>query len=318
MNLMHYLPQSVTQKIGRTILETQKSSPKLLFVTGIIGFGATVVLASRATLKADEFLDEAQKDRIALEELTHEKYTEEDRRQDMTLFYVKSSITVMKLYAPAFLVGSLSIVCLTKSHNILAQRNAALTAAYMAVQKSLDSYRRRVREELGEEKDREFMHGVEIVEHRDEKTGKSIKAKQAGPIDPAGYVRIFDQMCPDWSPYPDNNRTFLQCQEKYLNDLLRLNGHVFLNEVYDRLGIPRSMAGSIVGWIYDPTNPDIDNYIDFGAFDADQNMIDFMNGRSKGVWLDFNVDGPINHLIEDLAKEKHKMNRLLTRKKKEN
>jgi hypothetical protein len=314
---MHYLPQSVTQKIARTILETQKSSPKLLFVTGIIGFGVTVVLASRATLKADEFLEDAQKDKVQLETLNHPQYTELDRQKDMTLFYMKSCAQLMKLYAPTVIVGTLTILSLTKSHNILAQRNAALTAAYVAIQKSFDAYRERVRAELGDDKDREFKHGVEMVEIKNEKNGKVKQVKRAGEVDPETYTRIFDQLCPDWSPYPDNNRTFLQCQEKYMNDLLQLNGHVFLNEVYDRLGIPRSMAGSVVGWIFDPDNPNIDNYIDFGAFDSNQNMIDFMNGRSKGVWLDFNVDGPINHLIEDLAKEKHKMNRLLTRKKKE-
>lgn len=317
MNLMRYLPQSVTQKIGRTILETQKSSPKLLFVTGLIGFGATVVMASRATLKVESVLEEAQKDKLLIETMTNEKYSEEDRSKDMTLLYMKNVAAVIKLYAPTVVVASISVLCLTKSHAILMQRNAALTAAYVAVQKSFEAYRRRVVEELGEEKDREFRHGSELVELKNEKTGKKTLAKRAGGNEPSGYARIFDQLCPDWSPYPENNRTFLQCQEKYMNDILRLNGHVFLNEVYDRLGIPRSMAGTAVGWIYEPGNEERDNYIDFGAFDQDQNMIDFMNGRSKGVWLDFNVDGPIHHEIENLQKEKVKMNRLLTRKSKE-
>ena len=69
---------------------------------------------------------------------------------------------------------------------------------------------------------------------------------------------------------------------------------MFLNDVYDQLGIPRSRAGQVVGWIYDELNPNIDNYIDFGIYDLyKEGSRDFVNGYERTILLDFNVDGPI-------------------------
>jgi hypothetical protein len=81
-----------------------------------------------------------------------------------------------------------------------------------------------------------------------------------------------------------------------MNLLLRNRGHVFLNEVYDRLDLPRTSAGAVVGWIYTKENEEKvgDNYIDFGIFERsidDANA--FMDGEEKSIWLDFNVDGVI-------------------------
>ena len=64
------------------------------------------------------------------------------------------------------------------------------------------------------------------------------------------------------------------------------------------LGIPRSKAGQVVGWIYDEENSKGDNYVDFGIYDIHrQANRDFVNGYERAIWLDFNVDGPILDLI---------------------
>ena len=91
---------------------------------------------------------------------------------------------------------------------------------------------------------------------------------------------------------------FLRRQQDYANEKLRSKGHLFLNEVYDMLGIHRTKAGNVVGWIYDEKNPVGDNYVDFGIYDIhkEQNR-DFVNGIERSILLDFNVDGPILDLI---------------------
>ena len=76
--------------------------------------------------------------------------------------------------------------------------------------------------------------------------------------------------------------------------MLRRKGHLYLNEVYDMLGIPRTKAGQIVGWIYDEEHPVGDNYVDFGIYDSNKPRVrDFVNGYERTVLLDFNVDGNI-------------------------
>jgi hypothetical protein len=100
------------------------------------------------------------------------------------------------------------------------------------------------------------------------------------------YARFFDEGSPEWKKNSELNRLYVQCQQNYANNLLRARGHVFLNEVYDMLGIDRSQAGSVVGWVI---GTDGDNYVDFGLQRA------FSSGLigERNILLDFNVDGVI-------------------------
>jgi hypothetical protein len=54
------------------------------------------------------------------------------------------------------------------------------------------------------------------------------------------------------------------------------------------LGIERSRAGAVVGWVIGKEG---DNYVDFGLFDCDSSR--FVNGWERSILLDFNVDGVI-------------------------
>lgn len=85
----------------------------------------------------------------------------------------------------------------------------------------------------------------------------------------------------------------LKQQEQYATDKLRVVGHLFLNDVYDMLGLPRTKAGQIMGWVCDEANP---KNVSFGIY-ADRNN-DFINGYKRSCILDFNVDGNILDYLE--------------------
>ena len=108
------------------------------------------------------------------------------------------------------------------------------------------------------------------------------------------HARWFDDGCVGWTKDAEYNKAFLLHQQKYCNDLLRAKKELYLNEVYDLLGIPRTKAGQIVGWVYYEQNPIGDNFVDFGL-DHERNR-DFINGYSNTAILDFNVDGDICNL----------------------
>lgn len=105
------------------------------------------------------------------------------------------------------------------------------------------------------------------------------------------YARWFDETCHAWTEDPERNKYFLLMQQSYANELLKTRKYLFLNDVYDMLGIPRTKAGQVVGWIYDENNPIGDNFVNFGLY-AEHNA-KFINGYEKSVLLDFNVDGEI-------------------------
>lgn len=286
---MNLIPSKVASLAWRQLLVAQKHSPKAMFVVGIVGFGATVTLACRASLKMNEAIApmEEAKDATA-KALEHPGYSAEDQKRDLKVIKVKTISTVAKLYAPTVIVGALSICALTGSHVVLSSRNVALTSAYAALDKGFKEYRKRVLDDVGEDKEREYRFEHTETTSKD-KTGKKITTKELSGV-PSVYARFFDEYSSSWNKTPEYNLTFLRCQQNYANDLLRSRGHVFLNEVYDMLGVDRSKAGAVVGWV----RGNGDDFIDFGVFDRQRlGARDFVNGREASILLDFNVDGVI-------------------------
>jgi hypothetical protein len=252
----------------------------------------STILACRATLKLEETLDGCRRD------LSHSETEQLAGIVDpeASVRVGSATIKIVRLYAPAVIIGSCSIAMLTKSHDILVKRNAALTAAYTALDNGFREYRARVVAKYGEDEDRRFRYGTEMVEVPG-KSGKSTKVERIGPYGASIYAMWFDQYNPNWSKDPEYNKLFLRTQQSYLNDLLHSRGHLFLNEVYRELGFLHTQAGSVVGWILHPDN---DNCIDLGIFhdDVGENVRDFINGREGAILLDFNVDGVIFDKID--------------------
>jgi hypothetical protein len=290
---MRFVPEVIGRQVARGALLAQKSSPEVLLGAGIVGLVGSTVLACRATLKVDTVLDEAKTKLDTAKNLEHEDYSEKDRSRDISLIYFQSGVKIARLYAPAIIVGGLSIYALTSSHRILTRRNVALTAAYGALEKGFNQYRARVVEKYGEEEDRNFRYGTREVEITDPKTKKKKTVTRVSADEPSIYARFFDSYSTSWSKEPEYNLIFLKCQQNYANDLLRSRGHIFLNEVYDMCGIPRSKAGAVVGWVLSDDDS-TDNFVNFGIFDGRKEVVrDFVNGLEGAILLDFNVDGVI-------------------------
>jgi len=298
MNLkLTTIKNAITSKAARQILVTQKHSPTLLFGAGVVGVIATVVLASRATLYLDAAIDETNDKLVKAWDMHEENknYTDSQWNRDKLTIRSRGAMQIAKLYWPAVTVGVISIGCLSGSHVILTKRNVGLTAAYAAVEKGFAEYRARVTSEFGEDKDRELRYGTEMHEVISETSkGEHIvtKVPRVGPNGSSIYAKYFDEFNKNWNREADYNRIFIQCQQDYANHLLHARGHVTLNDVYDSLGIERSTAGFVVGWVLNKDGSG-DNFIDFGVYDNTQKARDFVNGREGSILLDFNVDGVI-------------------------
>lgn len=292
------LPNAITSRFGRQLLQLQKVSPQIMFAGGIVGVVTTAVLTARSTLKLSNVFDKSYDLRehadSLLENEDKPEYDEKAHAKDLTAIKVRTALDIAKLYALPFAVGTISIAALTGSHVTLNRRNTSLMAAYAALDEAFDRYRERVRKELGEDQDRNFRHGVERTEEIVKGKGgtdKLVVHERVPPDMPSLYARFFDELCPNFKRNAEINMIFLRAQQAYMNDLLKARGHVFLNEVYDALGIPRTGAGAIVGWVYGNG----DDFIDFGIFDDKTNdrVRDFVNGREDAILLDFNVDGVV-------------------------
>lgn len=287
---------------GRTGLQIQKQSPHILFGAGVVGFVGTTVLASRATLKLDEVLTEieeksAQADRVL--DMNRKDYGKMEYQRDRTIIISQGAMKIVRLYAPTIVCGALTLAAFTGSHTILTRRNAALTAAYAAVDRAFKEYRGRVVDEMGEEADLRFRHPHREVELETEGKDGSTSSEIVNVPDTAAglsqYAIFFGRdTSPEWEPASNYNEVFLNSKQSYFNHRLRTRGHVFLNEVYEALGFPHTKAGSVVGWV----RGNGDDFVDFGLNDNNrEGVIDFLNQVENQVWLDFNVDGVIYDLI---------------------
>ena len=288
----------------------QKHSPEILAGVGVVGVVASGVMACKATLKLNDILDECKETRDKIKEVEEnpnyeDKYTPEDAKKDLTVNYMQTSIKIAKLYAPAVLLGSASIGCLLASNDILRKRNAALSAAYMTVDKGFKEYRQRVAERFGEEVEKEIRYNIKAQEIEttvvNEDGSETVVKETVNAADPnlySDYARFFDEFNPNWQNDPEYNLMFLKSQQQYANDLLRARGRLFLNEVYEMLGIEKSKAGQIVGWVYNKENPSGDNFVDFGIYNINNERTRaFVNGYEPSILLDFNVDGNIWDLM---------------------
>lgn len=309
------LPASVTRSFHKAGFQIKKHSPEILVVTGVVGTVASAVMACKATTKVN-FVLETAKDQIDIVHTGVENgevkgvmengevgmipYNAEDGKKDLTIVYAKTGLKLAKLYAPSVILGAASITSILVGHNILHKRNLALAAAYATVDAGWKQYRGNVVERLGEKMDKEFLYNLkakEVEETVVDENGKEKTVKKTVEVaDPSSlgyYTYVFDETASGWCRDAEDNKFFLLRQQDYANEKLKAKGHLFLNEVLDMLGIPRTRAGQTVGWILDG---DGDGFVDFGIFDirceANRN---FVNGLEKSIWLNFNVDGDILH-----------------------
>lgn len=294
--------KSVSGVINKTTMTLKKHSPEILVVAGVVGAVASAVIACKATTKVGKITEEAKDMIDSIHEAEKngvtpagEAYTKEDCQKDLAITYVQTGIKYAKLYAPAVILGSLSVTSILASNNILRKRNIALGAAYAAIDKSYKEYRGRVIERFGEQVDQELKYNIKAKKFEevetDPETGKQKKVKKtvmvADPNLQSDYAVYFDNKSRNYETNMDYNRMFLKAQQQYANDKLQARGHVYLNEVLDDLDLPRTPAGQIVGWTKDGP----DGYINFRIIEVERETED---GRHEpALLLDFNVEGNI-------------------------
>ena len=294
--------KSVSGAINKTTMTLKKHSPEILVVAGVVGAVSSAVIACKATTKVGKITEEAKDMIDSIHEAEKngvtpagETYTKEDCQKDLAITYVQTGIKYAKLYAPAVILGSLSVTSILASNNILRKRNVALGAAYAAIDKSYKEYRGRVIERFGEQVDKELKYNIKAKKFEeietDPETGKQKKVKKtvmvADPNLQSDYAVYFDNKSRNYETNMDYNRMFLKAQQQYANDKLQARGHVYLNEVLDDLDLPRTPAGQIVGWTKDGP----DGYINFRIIEVERETED---GRHEpALLLDFNVEGNI-------------------------
>lgn len=102
----------------------------------------------------------------------------------------------------------------------------------------------------------------------------------------SAYAQSFNDSNPNWSDDHMTRRMFFEAQEKAANDRYRADGYLFLNSVYDSLGMNQTRAGHSVGWVHDdPENEGV--------------VFVLMDQPDGSIYVDFNVQGAIVNRVKE-------------------
>lgn len=296
-------------------------APELLLAGGAVSFVATVITASKATIKAQDILeDHKEKLRdIKTVHATNRDYDDEDLKKDIIVAYSQTGWGLTKNYALASGFAVLSLTCFFASYNIIKKRYVALGVAYSALNESFNLYRQRVIEDKGEEVDTYYLTGVKpasITATNEDGTKEKKKVLKEDPDKIANpYVIKFGKYKENgdrnwqWQGNYSLDRSYILGQIDYLNDQLFLRsvrnkdgdvikrGAVFLNELRDLLGEDPTTAGAVAGWRFSNGEPGCNGYID-------QHLVEVVeldpdtNQEITSYILNPNVDGLIYDLVE--------------------
>ena len=292
--------------VNRGALKVKAYSPEIMLGLGITcGIGA-IVTACIASRKVDKVIEEIHDD-LDVVEANMEKAEEDDDRElvqvckrDMVKIWAGGAWKFVKLYAPTAFLAMASGASILTSHGILKKRYLTTAAAYKALDEAYKAYRENVEKNLG------YGEGEKALAARAQYKDDISVENENGEVEKAKGLVMDKTKSPyefdfnrytapnTWSSNPQMNETFLKSQERYCNDLFTIQGHLFLNEVLDALGLERTSAGQVLGWFKGAG----DDYIDFGFLDG---YIKDWNTDSdlckKNIRLNFNCDGPIYDML---------------------
>lgn len=256
----------ILTKVGKFLV---KNADKICVAGGIIGVGVGVGIACKDTINGIDELNQAKVD-----------ICEKD--------YIPAAKRFAKVYWPSVTLIGGSLVVIICGHRITAKRYAELVVAYESLNKSYRGYRSYIRETYGNDTDFNARH------HDD---GLTLEQTEIN-INPDD-IFIPDRDLSDFAVFfgkdyseliqsddPEEALHHLKAQEEWANAMLQERGYIFLQEIYNALGVDR-FAPDGIGWCAGIG----DDFVDFGIYSVKNGRA--VNGLESVFLLDFNHDGYI-------------------------
>lgn len=293
---------SITTAFYTGVARISKHAPTILSVTASAGVIATGYLAWKAGTRFEDVEGrdwDRRKECLRNADTIPDEDVPKIERKNRILFILDTVRTI----APAAIVGAATITMIYFSNSISKKRLAAMGAAYATLQTAFDGYKRTMVEALGKESvDKILKPKLPNVGKSAEEILSSDNKSDAANVSDAvvnslkalsPYARIIaEESSTCWDPNEDYTSQNLAAVQLWANRRLERKGHLFLNEVFDQLGLSRTREGAVVGWL---KNGEGDGYVSFGDFDASIYRVpsdDYTRVDSNFI-VDFNVDGVI-------------------------
>ena len=201
----------------------KKHSPEILIGMGIAGAASSVIFAVKATPKA-MFLLEEKRQELGVENLEAKEIIK----------------TAAPVYIPTAVSFGVSVACIVGASSVNARRNAALTAAYTLSESTLRTYRDKVLETVGENKEREIRQKAAIEQQQSTPEPQTLVVSSA-----AGQLKCFDSLS---GRYFVSTKNEIDKAVNEFNRQLRDDMRISLNDWYDLIGLDTNKLGDMLGW----------------------------------------------------------------------
>lgn len=213
--------------IARTVQSTMvRKSPEILTGIGIAGMIATTVMAVRATPKATRLLEEAKK-----------------RKEGEKLTTAEVVKTTWKCYIPAAVTCLTSAACLIGANSVNVRRNAAIATAYNLSQTALTEYKDKVKETVGEVKERAVRNAI-----AQDKVDRDPVSNHDVVVTDRGTSLFKDGM---FGRYFISDMETVDRAMNWVNRNITSSMYISLNEFYGQIGLSHIDAGYDLGWNID-------------------------------------------------------------------
>lgn len=294
---------SITTAFHTGVARISKHAPTILSVAASAGVVATGYLAWQAGTRFEDVEGrdwERRKEAIRNADNIPDDEVPAYERKLRILFILDTAKSV----APAVIVGGATIAMIYFSNSISKKRLAALGAAYTVLQNAFEGYKKNMVDALGKETVEKIIRpklpnydktAEEILSSDNKSDAADVAdAVLASIQDLSPYSRIITEESSNcWDENEDYTAENIAAVQLWANRRLERKGHLFLNEVYDQLGLSRTREGSVVGWL--KNSKDGDNYVSFCNYEANTYRVpsDDYSRVDTNFILDFNVDGMI-------------------------
>jgi hypothetical protein len=213
-----------------------KNSTTILTAFGVTGTIATAVLAAKASFEATGILNFVN--------AKHRHEQGEAALEDPTIILTESAPlqvqakAVWKLYAPAAVMGTTTVMAIVGSHRISTRRHTALAVAYNLTARYAEEMKAKVIEVVGEKKAAEIREAV---------THDRIMADPKRPTLEITGKNVYT--CDEYSMrYFSCDVETLKRAVSQVNKQIAINGYASLSDFYDEIHIDRTAVSDQLGW----------------------------------------------------------------------
>ena len=214
-------------------LKIRKHSPEILTFGGLVLFGVTIVLVKKASPKVEKIAEQMEEDRAA-----HVEINKVEVAKDLS-----------KALALPILTGTMAVSAIIWSHNIQRNRIFVLSGALATTQAVQHAFEEKYREMYGEEEYNKFIATDEVTTTIIDELGNEVQTVEEIKkelVDTEGMW--YDKSSTYVSDDHDYNMQWIAQMSEDLDVKFFAKGYLLLNEVYEKLGFPKTRSGALLGW----------------------------------------------------------------------